>query len=313
MHQWYCIIHLIILIVTWPAFTLRLVSFSSCDKGSLTMIFSHNFRWRKQHYFTCEIKCRKRSTRAEFMVIKGKGESLLGKETDTKLGALNTGVNIATISDVASWIQEQYPVLFRGVGKLNTRQIGLQIDDAVTPEAQPIRWITFCSREAVEQKIHQLLDLDIIEPIPAATPWVNPVVIVPKPEDDIRLCLYMRQANKAIIRGWYLIPRVDELLQSMHGSSVFSKLDLKWGYHQLELTPQSRGITTFAVHNGAYRYKRLMSDSECRRPASLKAEASWSRNPCLFWQEGTKQVKLIRFLGMWMDDINWYLAFIFKS
>ncbi len=71
------------------------------------------------------------------MVIKGKGESLLGKETDTKLGALNTGVNIATISDVASRIQEQYPVLFRGLGKLNTRQIGLYIDEAVTPEAQP--------------------------------------------------------------------------------------------------------------------------------------------------------------------------------
>ncbi|KAI2646104.1 Retrovirus-related Pol polyprotein [Labeo rohita] len=68
----------------------------------------------------------------------------------------------------------------------------------------------------------------------------------------------MRQANKAIIRGRYPIPTVDELLQNMNGSSVFSKLDLKWGYHQLELTPQSRGITTFAVHNGTYRYKRLV-------------------------------------------------------
>ncbi len=44
----------------------------------------------------------------------------------------------------------------------------------------------------------------------------------------------------------------------MNGSLVFSKLDLKWGYHQLELTLQSRVITTFAVHNGTYRYKRLI-------------------------------------------------------
>lgn len=71
------------------------------------------------------------------MEIKGKGKSQLGKETATKLGALKIEVNIATISDVASQIQEQYPVLFRGVGKLNTKQIGLYMDDAVTPEAQP--------------------------------------------------------------------------------------------------------------------------------------------------------------------------------
>ncbi|KAJ8358330.1 hypothetical protein AAFF_G00014530 [Aldrovandia affinis] len=62
----------------------------------------------------------------------------------------------------------------------------------------------------------------------------------------------------AIIRERYPIPTVDELLQGMNGSVVFSKLDLKWGYHQLELTPESREITTFAIHNGVYRYKRLL-------------------------------------------------------
>ncbi|RXN12016.1 Transposable element P [Labeo rohita] len=103
--------------------------------------------------FTCEVKCGKRSTEAEFVVIKGKGESLLGKEIATKLGALRIGLNIATISDMANQIQEQYPVLFRGVGKLNTKQIGLYIDETVTPIAQPIRRIPFHLREAVERKI----------------------------------------------------------------------------------------------------------------------------------------------------------------
>ena len=44
----------------------------------------------------------------------------------------------------------------------------------------------------------------------------------------------------------------------MNGSKVFSELDLKWGYHQLELTFESRGITTFVAHCGLYRYKRLL-------------------------------------------------------
>ncbi len=47
-------------------------------------------------------------------------------------------------------------------------------------------------------------------------------------------------------------------MQGMNGNKVFSKLDLNWGYHQLELTPESRGITTFVTHCGLYRYKRLL-------------------------------------------------------
>ena len=51
---------------------------------------------------------------------------------------------------------------------------------------------------------------------------------------------------------------VDEVLAELNGATMFSKIDLKWGYHQIELDPDSRDITTFATHMGLYRYKRLM-------------------------------------------------------
>ena len=101
--------------------------------------------------------------------------------------------------------------------------------------------------------------MDIIEPVNGPTPWVNAAVIVPKANgDDIRLCIDMRRANEAIIRGRHPIPTEDKVLQTMNGSTVFSKLDLHWGYRQLELTPASREITPFATHAGLYRYKRLL-------------------------------------------------------
>ena len=68
----------------------------------------------------------------------------------------------------------------------------------------------------------------------------------------------MCRANQAIIRERHPIPTVDEVLQSLNQSTVFSKIDLKWGYHQVELDPESRSITTFVTHCGLYRYKRLM-------------------------------------------------------
>ena len=68
----------------------------------------------------------------------------------------------------------------------------------------------------------------------------------------------MRRVNQAIQRERHPIPTVDEIMQSLNGSKIFSKLDLKWGYHQLELTPNSREITTFVTHCGLFRYKRLL-------------------------------------------------------
>lgn len=84
--------------------------------------------------------------------------------------------------------------------------------------------------------------MDIIEKAEGPTPWVSPIVVAPKPNGDIRLCVDMRQANQAIIRERYPIPAVDEILQNLNRSSVFSKLDLKLAFHQIELSEQSRNI-----------------------------------------------------------------------
>ena len=68
----------------------------------------------------------------------------------------------------------------------------------------------------------------------------------------------MRRANSAIERERHPIPTIEEVLHDLNGSTVFSKLDLKWGFHQVELDEKSREITTFVTHRGLYRYKRLM-------------------------------------------------------
>ena len=151
-----------------------------------------------------------------------------------------------------------YKEIFEGVGKLKDYQVTLHVNPDVPPVAQPVRRTPFSLRDKVKEKIEELVAMDIIEPVEGLTRWVSPVVVVPKQNDEIRLCVDMRRANKAIIRERYPIPTVDEVLQSLYQSTVFSKLDLKWGYHQLELHPDSRSITTFTTHSGLYQYKRLM-------------------------------------------------------
>ena len=208
--------------------------------------------------FTCDVKCGRRETRADFLVVEGNAVPLLGKETATELGVLKIGVDVAAVRDSNQRIRDQYPEVFQGVGKLNTHQVSLHIRPDVPPVAQPMRRTPFNLREKVERKVDELLEADIVERVDGPTRWLNPVVVAPKANGEIRLCLDMRRANEAVIRGRHPIPTVDEVLQNMNGSTTFSKLDLKWGYHQLELTPESREITTFAVHSGVYRYKRLI-------------------------------------------------------
>ena len=71
------------------------------------------------------------------------------------------------------------------------------------------------------------------------------------------LCVDMRDANRAILRTRHITPTIDELTADLNGATLFSKLDLTSGYHQLELHSSCRYITTFSMHLGLYQYKRL--------------------------------------------------------
>ena len=61
--------------------------------------------------------------------------------------------------------------------------------------------------------------------------WISPLVAVPKSDGDVRICVDMRRANEAIIRGRRPIPTTKEPLHDLNASTVFSQIDLTWGFH----------------------------------------------------------------------------------
>ena len=150
-------------------------------------------------------------------------------------------------------------MFFSGVGKLKNFQLKLHVNKDVKPVAQPVRRLLFGLRDKVDRKLDELLKEDIIEEVPSGPrELVSPLVVVPKPDGDIRVCVDMRRAKEAIERETHPIPTIEEILHDLNGSTVFSKLDLKWGFHQVELETESRRITTFITHRGLFQYKRLM-------------------------------------------------------
>ena len=73
-------------------------------------------------------------------------------------------------------------------------------------------------------------------------------MVVPKPDGDVCICVDIQKANEAIVREMHLILTKGEVLQGLNGSIVLSKLDLKRGFHQVELAEVSRQINAFVTH-----------------------------------------------------------------
>ena len=201
--------------------------------------------------FTTVVEVGGCKTRAEFIVIDGTGRPILGHDTAVELKVLRVGPEVNMV------LEREYPGLFQGVGKLEGYQAKLHINPEVRPVAQNPRRVPYGLRDKVAEEIRNLQKRGIIEPVQGPTPWVSPLVIVPKPSGAVRLCVDMRRANEAIIRERHPIPTVDEVLQDLNQTTTFTKLDLRLGFHQLELHEESRPITTFACHLGLFRYTRL--------------------------------------------------------
>ena len=106
-------------------------------------------------------------------------------------------------------------------------QLDISVDPRVKTVVQSMRRVPFSLRDKLENKFDVLVDLDVIEKAEGPTPWISPVVVVPKLNGDLRLCVDMRQANSAIVRKRHPITPVDEILHDLNGSTVFTKLDIK--------------------------------------------------------------------------------------
>ena len=213
--------------------------------------------------FTTVVETSRKLTPACLHVVKGNFGSLMSYKTASALDLVRVEINTVQKNDnvlvTVDDLEQKYPSLFRGIGKLKNFEVKLHIDKNVQPVAQAARRIPFHLCKRVAATLQDLESQGIIEPVSVgtSTPWVSPVVIIPKNDDTVRLCVDMRMPNRAIKRERYPSPTVDDLIHSLNGATVFSKFDLRSGYHQLVLSEESRSITTFVTHKGIMRYKRL--------------------------------------------------------
>ena len=143
---------------------------------------------------------------AEFYVIHGDSPPLLSKTTAEALGVLHIGLNYVNTANELS----AYPGITDGIGKLKDFDVQLHIDKSVSPVARKHSRVPFLLRPQVEKELERLENQDIIEKVSGPTLWVSRIVAAPKPKkkNEIRICVDMCEANKAIFRTRYVTPTI---------------------------------------------------------------------------------------------------------
>nr|KYP52232.1 Transposon Ty3-I Gag-Pol polyprotein [Cajanus cajan] len=108
--------------------------------------------------------------------------------------------------------------------------------------------------ELVELKgqLEDLLEKQLVRP--SVSPWGAPVLLVKKKDGGSRLCVDYRQLNKLTIKNKYPLPRIDDLMDQLRGASVFSKIDLRSGYHQIRVKEGDIPKNAFRTRYGHYKY-----------------------------------------------------------
>nr|GEW66386.1 retrotransposon protein, putative, Ty3-gypsy subclass [Tanacetum cinerariifolium] len=135
------------------------------------------------------------------------------------------------------------------------RQVEFRIDLLLgdTPVARAPYRLAPSELKELSEQLKELSEKGFIRP--SSSPWGAPVLFVKKKDGSFRMCIDYRELNKLTIKNKYHLPRIDDLFDQLQGSSVYSKIDLRSGYHQLRIREEDIPITAFRTWYGHYEFQ----------------------------------------------------------
>ncbi|GJR00728.1 putative reverse transcriptase domain-containing protein [Tanacetum coccineum] len=135
------------------------------------------------------------------------------------------------------------------------RQVEFKIE--LVPGAAPVARAPYrlapSEMKELADQLQELLEKGFIRP--SSSPWGAPVLFVKKKDGTFRMCIDYRELNKLTVKNRYPLPRIDDLFDQLQGSSVYSKIDLRTGYHQLRIREEDIPITAFRTRYGHYEFQ----------------------------------------------------------
>ncbi|GJW73710.1 putative reverse transcriptase domain-containing protein [Tanacetum coccineum] len=187
---------------------------------------------------------------------------------------------------------EVFPEDFPGLPP--ARQVEFQID--LVPGAAPVARAPYrlapAKMQELSAQLQELSDRGFIRP--SSSPWGAPILFVKKKDGSFRMCIDYRELNKLTVKNRYPLPRIDDLFNQLQGSRVYSKIDLRSGYHQLRVREEYISKIAFRTHYGHYEFQVI--------------PFGWTNTLAVFMDLMNRVCKpyLDRFVIVFIDDILIY-------
>ena len=189
-------------------------------------------------------------------VVKGLHRCLLGRPAIEKLELLAVNT-IAQVKSTTQSPKKAFPELFEGLGRMKgAYQIKLQNDAKPFALGTPRR-VAIPLLKAGEKELKRMEELGVIKTVEEPTEWCAGMVVVPKANGKVRICVDLTILNKSVERERHPLPTVYQTLAQLSGAQVFSTLDANSGFWQIPLDSQSAKLTTFITPFGRFCFHRL--------------------------------------------------------
>ena len=203
-------------------------------------------------------KYKDKQINSDFFVVEAEGQPpLLGLRACQELSLIKfvRTVDTAHVNSPNS-ILDEFNDLFEGLGELEGEH-HIEINPEVKPVIHPPRKVPFTLLPKLKQELERMEQLGAIEKVDQPTEWVNSIVIVEKPDGNLRICLDPKDLNRAVKREHFQLPTSTEITSKLTGAKVFSKLDAKDGFWHVKLDHPSSLLTTFNTPFGRFKFNRL--------------------------------------------------------
>lgn len=183
-------------------------------------------------------------------------------------------------------IFSQYPSVLDDTGTVKTGELSLRLQKNDVVYYRPYR-LAPIEKEKVDQIIQELLQNKIIRE--SNSSFASPVILVKKKDGSDRMCIDYRALNKILEKDRYPLPLIEDQIDKLGKAKFFISIDMKNGFHQIPVSPESIKYTAFVTPGGHYEFVKM--------PFGI------CNGPPVFQRAITKAVQHLKFLLVYMDDI----------
>ena len=189
-------------------------------------------------------------------IVKGLQQPLVGRPAIQALNLVSQIEVVQTNSDQERIIHN-FPELFTGLGSIEG-EYHIKLKPNTTPFVLTTpRRIAVPLQPKVKAELQRMEKMGVIRKVQEPTEWCSGIVVVPKSNDRVRICVDLTKLNENVCRERHILPSVEETLAQLGDAKVFSKLDANSGFWQVKLDKSSSLLTTFITPFGRYCFNRL--------------------------------------------------------